>query len=682
MDGGMSDKKYLDIYGEEDESEFLRLARKRFEDGVDYDQENRSAAEEDLAFKAGEQWDQATIDERTKATNPRPCLTINRMPQFVRQVTGDIRINRPSVRVRPVDDKSDPAVANIYTGLIRDIEQKSKARVAYNTAADNSASCGIGHFRIVTEYVTDDVFEQDIRIKRMPNAMSVVWDPHSVEITREDARYCFVFDWMPKAAFEQAYPDANMSSFDAMEGTEGINDWFNDESVRVAEYWIKVPTKKTLCLLANGEVVEKTDGYAALDIAKEREVMVPKVYQYIISGAEILEGPKAWAGKHIPIIPVIGEEIFVGDRCVRHGVVRFAKDPQKLYNYARSASAETISLAPKAPFIGTVAMFKGKENDWAKANTENLAYLAYNPDPKAPTLRPERQLPPQLSTAIVAEVQTSADEMKAVTGIYDAALGNKSNETSGRAIRARQMEGDVGAYVYMDNLSIAIGYCGEILVDLIPRIYDTERVVRLLNEDDTEEMALINKAVIDTSTGEQVIQNNLAIGRYDVVVNTGPSYSTKRMEASESMMNFVQAFPAAAPLIGDLIAKNQDWPGADKIADRLKKLLPPGVDEEAPPPAPPPPDPKMIEAEAKAQKTQADTEKAQAEAEGQRLENMLTEMQLAQMTGAITDQVTAAVTQAVSQIMGLQPPPQVLPQQAPGQEPGFLMPNQSGSAMA
>lgn len=667
--------KYKDVRGDLDESEFLRLARERFDAAITHDQENRAEALEDLQFKAGEQWSQATLNERADEENPRPCLTVNKMPQFVRQVTGDIRINRPAIKVRPVDDVSDPEVAELFTGLIRHIEQASKARVAYNTAADNAASCGIGHFRILTEYTTDDVFDQDIRIKRMPNAMSVVWDPHSVEITRDDAEWCFVYDDVDKEVFTETWPDANMAGFDAMDAVDTVSEWTKDETVRVAEYWVKVPTKKTICLLADGAVIEKDNDTPADQIVKERKVIVPVVYQYILSGVEVLEGPNEWAGKHIPIVPVMGEEIFIGDRCVRHGVIRFAKDPQRLYNYARSAAAESISLAPKAPFIGTVAMFKGQEELWAQANTKNVPYLPYNADKNAPTLRPERQMPPQLSSALVNEVNTASDEMKAVTGIYDASLGARSNETSGRAIRARQMEGDVGSYVYMDNLSIAIGYAGEILIDLIPRIYDTERVVRLLNDDDSEAMAQINTVVgVDPQTGKEIIKNNLAVGRYDVVVQTGPSYSTKRQESAEAMINFVQAVPQAGGLIGDLIAKNQDWPGAEQIAERLKKLLPPGMDEDAPPAPPPPPDPKMLEAQAKIEKTAAETE-------GVKLDNMTKEVELAQMTGAITQAVTQSVQALLMQFIGpMQPPgmPQNLPQQAPGQEPGFLMPDSGG----
>jgi hypothetical protein len=663
------------------DEDLLRQIRERFERCVDADRDNREAALDDLEFRAGEQWPEDILTERE--SDGRPVITINRMPQFIRQVTGDIRINRPAVKVRPVDDKSDPDKAEILTGLVRHIEQASNAHLAYINAADGAATCGMGHFRVETEYADDDVFDQDIRIRRITNPFAVYWDPMAEELTKEDAGYCFVTSRMLLDDFEEAYPDASTSDFEPSgteEAQEGMNHWWDGKSVRIAEYWCKKPITKNLGLLMDGSVVDLDENPDMEGVVtKQRKVKTHKIVQYIVNGVEVLEGPHDHAGKYIPIVTVSGEEVHIGERTVRHGVIRYAKDPQRLYNYWRTTTAETIALAPKAPFILTKEQIKGHEASWKQANRVNLPYLTYNADSKAPGA-PQRQLPAQIPAALVNESMSAADDMKSVTGIYDAALGNRSNETSGKAIMARQQEGDVGTFVYVDNLAAAIGYCGKILVDLIPKIYDGQRVVRMLGEDDSEDFAEINKPVQEVDAEGNVyetIQNDLSVGKYDVVVSTGPSYSTKRMEAADSMMQFMQTLPGAANMVADLIAKNMDWPGADAIAERLKKTLPPGIDEDAPQPQAPPPDPRieadMMKNKADIMKAQVDMEKTRVETEGKELDNATKQMELSKMAGVMQTAVTQAVQQTLMQILG---PPQMVPQPGPGPEPGFSVQEQ------
>jgi len=284
---------------------------------------------------------------------------------------------------------------------------------------------------------------------------------------------------------------------------------------------------------------------------------------------------------------VVGEEVHVGDRTVRHGIVRYAKDPQRLYNYWRTAAAESVALSPRAPWLVTPRQIEGQKKQWESANRGNPPYLLYSPDPSAPP--PQRIEPAYPPVALFQEAGIAADDMKAVTGIYDAGLGAQGNETSGRAILMRQREGDTGTYVYVDNLSRAIRHAGRILVDLIPRIYDTERTLRILGEDGGEGFTVINRVV--PGPDGPVTLNDLGAGKYDVEVSAGPGFSTRRLEAAESMMAFVQAVPQAGAVIADLIARNMDWPGAEAIAERLRRLLPPGLDAETPEPSAPPPPP-------------------------------------------------------------------------------------------
>ena len=565
----------------EERDDILLLARHRFKRAVEADRENLAEAHDDLKFRVGEQWPEDV--KRERESDGRPVLTINRIPQFIRGVTGDIRINRPAIRVRPVDDKSDPALARVLTGLIRHIEQVSQAQTAYTTAADSAAACGIGHFRIVSEYSDDDGFEQDIRIRRILNPFSVAWDPDAEALTREDAKYCFVTTRVPLDEFKERWPDARTSDFDSSDyDRDYLGDWWDGEGVRVAEYWCKKAVVKTLHMMTDGKVLDDAglakakaeaaeEGTDTPEVKRTREARTHEIVQYILNGVEVIEGPVKWPGRHIPIVTVCGEEVHIGDRTVRSGVIRYAKDAQRLYNYMRSTAVETGALQPKAPFIATPNQIKGHETQWREANRRNVPYLLYNPDRQALDA-PQRQLPAPIAVGFEQEAAIAADDMKATTGIYDASLGQRSNETSGKAILARQREGDVSTFVYADNLAKAIAHAGRILVDVIPRIYDTERVVRVLGEDDTDRFVRVNAAAM-TPGGPRVL-NDLAAGKYDVTVSTGPSYSTKRAEAAESMMQFVRAVPGAAALIADLVAKSMDWPGAEQIAERLKRALP------------------------------------------------------------------------------------------------------------
>jgi hypothetical protein len=603
-----------------DEQEFLKLALERFDRDTRADQENRVHMLEDLKFEAGDQWPQAVRADREK--DGRPCLTIPRTSQFKRQITGDIRLNKPSIKVRPVDGMADKKTAELLNGLIRNIEDQSRAGYVYSVGADCSVTCGIGAWRIVTEYADDDGFEQDIRIKAIPNALSVVWDSNAIEPDKGDASHCFVHYRMSKREVKSRYPNAAQVDFqvtgDDPDATRAA-DWYDADSMRVAEYWVKKPHRKKVYKLSDGRVLDD-EGMKqpdeqqliqaqGLTVVSEREVDTFKVCQYILSGHEVLEGPNEWAGRYIPIIPVLGEEIWVGETRVVRGIIRPLKDAQQLFNYMRSSSAEVIALQPKQPWLVTPGMIEGQEAIWNNAGKKNLPYLLYNPDPTMPGAMPQRQIPPQTANGFVAEAGMAADDMNAVTGIYPPALGQKSNETSGKAIIARDQQSDVSTFVFIDNIAYAIATTGKQLIDLIPKIYDTERTIRILGEDGSVQTETVNKAVMGPD-GMQQVQYDLSRGKYDVTVETGPSFTSRRQEAAQGMTEFARVVPMAAPLIGDMLAEAQDWPQSEKLKERLQALLPPelrpppmgpdGKPLPPQPPPPPPPDPAMLEMEQKA----------------------------------------------------------------------------------
>ncbi len=566
--------------------DIIKEAQERLEAAWVQDRENRDDAFLDLKFLAGDQWPSAVRLQR-EAQN-RPCLTINRLPQFVNQVANGVRQNPPSIKAIPAGGEATQELAEIYNGLFRQIQYRSNATHVFATATYYAVACGIGHFRIVTDYVDGNGFDQEILIKRIQHPLSVFWDPSAVEPSRSDAAYCLVSELIGRKDFEKRFPGAAMTDFDTPSDLSAENGlfWANRDAVRVCEYWVKRPHYRTIARLKGGETIDITEVDASelqkLPVIAERKVRSHKIEHYLLSGEEVLEGPNEWAGRYIPIFPVVGSEVALETKVIRSGLVRSARDPQQLYNFWRSAAAEAIALAPRAPFLVTPSMIAKFKGQWDTQNTVSRPYLLYEVDPDAPGGRPMREPPPDIPQALVQESAISSDEIKATTGIYDASLGARSNEISGVAIRARESQGGNSALHYQDNLLATLHHLGCALADLVPKIYDSERTLRILREDDTHMPVSINVPVMGVD-GKPMLLNDLSQGAYDVRVKIGPAYATRRAEAADSMLQFIQAVPQAASVAGDLVAQNMDWPGAEEIAARLKRLLPPQISGEAPP---------------------------------------------------------------------------------------------------
>lgn len=573
------------------------------------------------------QWDAEALSRRRAAN--RPALTMNRCPSFVRQLTGEVRQNPPSIKVLPAKDGATVEAAEIFNGLIRNIEVQSMAKAAYTKATENAAQAGIGGWRVVTQYSGDDSFDQDIRIKRINDPFQILIDPLAQEPDKSDMRYGFVFEDLALEEYKKRYPDVPAESLPTNVADQGLT-WRTVNTVKVAEYWYREPVKKTLQMHEDGSVSYAGEKNASQSpVVQSREVMVQQVKTFLMSGAGVLTKPSDWAGKYIPICVVVGEEVWSDGRAVRKGMIHDMRDPQRVYNYTRTAAVEAVAMQPKSPFILTADQASGYEQQWANAGTENLAALFYKGDPRA-NGAPQRSQPPLASQGLDVQSQLAVADLEGVAGIYKAGLGAPSNETSGRAILARQQEGDTGTYVYVDNLGIAIAYCGKILVDLVPKIYDATRIVRTLGEDGSAKMVEINKPDMD-ERGMDIVLNDLSAGEYDVTVVTGPSFSTKRQEATEFMTELVRGFPMLTEIAGDIIIKNMDVPGADEIAARMRKAK--GLDDEGNPiPQEQKPDP--VEAST-ALKNAATTDKLVAETEKLRLENAQIMMGMQQFASAL-----------------------------------------------
>lgn len=576
------------------DNDIVKDALEAFEAAEEAESDNRELAKEDILFaRMGEQWDQAIAEERRLAG--RPCLTVNKLQAVIRQVVNDARQNRPATKVHPCDSNADPDTAEVLSGLIRNIEASSDADVAYDTAVDAAISGGFGYWRINTDYSLNAVseeglkqagasaFEQDIFIRRIANPFCVFGDPYSQAADSSDWMQAHVIDTMTTEQFKAKYKGASETDFGSHVWTDIKAPWKDGNNVQVAEYWKREKITRNAVLVqlpdteeGPGQSLVMFEDDAELKIAVEAGAMVDgrprpvssfNVCQYIVTGVEMLE-KNEWRGAYIPIIPVYGDEVNVEGKRHLRSLIRDAKDAQRMLNYFETTVTELAALQPRVPFIGPKGAFKTDVRKWSTANTQSHAYIEYDGQEA-----PQRQPGPQVPQGLVERALTSSDHIKQITGIYDASLGARSNETSGVAIRTRQMEGDVSTFHFIDNLTRAIRHSGRVLVDLIPKVYSTERVIRILGEDGRPDSVTINAEGAER-------MHDVRTGRYDVTITAGPSFTTRREEASAQMIELIRSYPDAAPIIGDLLARNLDWPGADEIAKRLERMLPPGVRDE------------------------------------------------------------------------------------------------------
>ena len=605
----------------------LKEALERFRYSQDGSALSRQQALADIRFsRLGEQWDDGDVLQRRK--EGRPCLTVNRLPSFIRQVVNDARQNKPSIRVHPVDSGADYDTAQVIGGLIKSIERGSNAALAYDTAIDHAATGGFGFMRVTLDYCHEDSFDMEARIERVANPFSVHWDVSSTAFDASDWDYAFVDEMITEADFKRRYPKAKHDMSAWPEGLgEGQENWSSEKLIRVAEYFTRDEKKRKIVRLTDGRVVRAdqmeepqmimgADGMPMMlplkdalamegvSVNGEREASYYVVKRRVMTAAEVLS-EEDWPGSMIPIAPVWGEEVIYEGRRHFRSLIRDARDPQRMLNYWRSASTELVALAPRAPWLVPTGAIPPEEmTKWETANTRSHAYLEYDPSAG----RPERIMFAGMPAGALQEALNAADDMKSVTGIFDASLGARSNETSGRAIMARQREADKGTFHFIDNMSRAIQYLGKVLIEIIPSIYSTRQTIQILGDDEKLRVERVTAEAGSPPSAEDPDGKiyNLAAGKYGVTVEVGPNYNTQRQETVASMTELFRANPASAEVLGDMYVKNMDWPGSDKAAERIQVLqfmrgmqegipypvlaeLMPDIAAKFPPPAAPPP---------------------------------------------------------------------------------------------
>ena len=722
------------------EKEIIDLAVKRLKKAVDGDDHNRSAAIDDLKFANGEQWD--AREKKRRSDKGRPALQINLLPKFIDQVVGDMLHNAPSVKLRPIDSRSDVNIAKIRQGIISNVEYLSNSKGIYGYAGKQMVTCGYGGWRVLTRFTEENPFLQEIYMESIRNPFLIYLDPSSKDQNYADARWGLLLEKMSVDDFEDKYPEASLPS-DGFKQGKGLADehWYDGETVTVAEYFTKEIEKVTMLQLEDGRVVTEEEfdelkkdwkkaykkllttieagpqkpatppmglpasgvppqgpqgmkppmgqpvagapaqgmapppGQAPMGapapspqgqqppqappipqidplmaeanklgaepkIVKRRETDKTVIKHRILTCMEIISGGaegKTFPGKYIPLVLLKGKELNIEGKNYVYSLIRNAKDPQKLINYWNTAAAETIALAPKAPWLGTAKQFEGYENDYAAANVENFPFLKYNSDPEAPG-PPMRQSPGQPPTAIFAQIARGEDNLKSVIGMFNADIGAPGSEQTGAAITARQKPGDIATFEFMENLARAVLFTGRIINEMIPEIYDTERDMRVRNIDDTESFVPVNTTVgnamktvtenperfsgmdipklrsLFSKEGKDAKYNDVTAGKYDVVVTTGPSYATQRQESVQHLLQLVQSMPQQMAIAADILVESMDFKGADELATRLRKGLPPNMVKPRagePPQPPPQPPPQVLLAQAKLESEKAKIQLAQ-----------------------------------------------------------------------
>lgn len=572
---------------EEDERSILARAKRNFRIASDAETDIRKDALDDLKFCKGDQWTAEIRNQREK--EKRPCLTVNQLPQFIRQITNDQRQNRPSIKIDALDFGAATRDAEIREGLIRHIEQQSNAEIAYDTAFEQAAKCGFGYFRIDHDYKDSKSFDQEIFIRRVRNQFSVYLDPSAQEPDGSDTNWGHVFDQMTKSEFRAMFPDSVLAQMDDWTSTgDQAEGWFEIDGCRISEYFEKKFERKRLFRLSDGEAYfeeELPEGVTDADIQDVRWTVDISVYRYKINGIEILEQTKC-PGKYIPIVPVYGDEYMIEGQRTLEGVIRHAKDPQRIVNFTRTAEIEAIALAPKAPWLIAEGQDEGFTREWRTVNKENLAVLHYKPKTIGGEVvpPPKRIVEEPAIQAIASAGAQFQQDLRATTGVQDAELGKASNEQSGKAIERRTKQAQVSNFHLSDNFSRSLKHGGRIILEWLPDIYDTPRPIRVIDREGRSEIIWINKKFQENGQ-EKLI--TLKPGNFDVAVDTGPSYSTKRQEAVSSMVDITAKYPKLMDIAGDIMVENMDWPGAQVVADRIRKTLPPGlVDQKGQDPVP------------------------------------------------------------------------------------------------
>ncbi len=605
----------------------IKEAKRRFAMCEDWESHARNLYVDDFKFGHADsdnmdQWPDQLLTSRE--IDQKPTLTVNKTRIHCLQIVNDAKQNKAGIVVHPTTNEATYEAAEVFEDVVRHIEYQSRAQQAYDKAVYNMVFGGVGYCRVVTDYANEDSFDQDILIRGIPDPLTVYMDPDAKEPDKSDSEFAFVFDDMSMDRFKTEYPNETDATLPAPLGM--FDTWIGPDQVRVAEYWRRKHKRIRLVSVidpATGErrttLKENVDPELIKVIRKdpqwdyrERDADEVMVECFKIAGSKIIDRYE-WLGKWIPIVPCIGEEIVIDGQMDRKSHVRYLKDPQRMYNYNTSAEVEFGALQTKTPYVGPAKAFEGYEEYYQAANSQNLAFLPYNhvDDNGDAIPAPVRQQPPNGSPAFLKGMEVAQVEMMMASGQYQSSFGQNENATSGKAINERQRQGDNATYHYVDGAANMVRQIGRIVVDLIPKIMDTVRIMRIRGED-----GLTKNITIDPNAPEGVQKQaerdqvnlvfNPNIGKFGVEADVGPSFATRRQEAWNAIIQIITQSPQLIPVVGDLLFQNADFPGADEIAQRLRRMAPPqALGEE--------PNPQLMESQAKMDQLMGLVEKLNAQ---------------------------------------------------------------------
>lgn len=543
-------------------TEDASLVRSRFAACVSAESSWRENALSDIRFKAGTngkksyQWDEASQSERE--TDNRPCFTVNRMDAFIKQITNQQRMAGPTITIAPAGEDGDEETAEVFQGIIRHILSVSDGEIAIDTAFEAAATHGKGFIYVTVDYIDEESGEQEILIKRVRNPFTVYLDPAASEPDSSDMRFAFVTDVIPRDEYTADYGDKfPLSALDmASIGDPQRLTWFPDGGVRIVEYFETVRTK-----------------------TKKGRSKVKHVRWRKMNGLQTLAETK-FPITRIPIVPMFGDEFDIDGDLDYRGMVRNGRHPQTILNYMFTSLVEQLALAPRSPFLVSATQLENFENIWKLANRKNFPYLPYN-DKDAegrPTGQPpiRNSVEPPIQSTVVA-LSIAENQFKAVMQLYDPSLGQGKRDMSGKAAQLYQQQGEIGNSNYTDNLKRSLRSLGRLLVQMIPKYYDAPRVMRILGRDEQPVTVMVH-ANKEADLPEVMPKGldpkkifNLGVGRYDVVVTTGPNFINKQQEQLATLLDIMKADPQIVPLVVDLVAKKM---GADDVVERVRKIEP------------------------------------------------------------------------------------------------------------
>jgi len=571
------------------DDEILEEAKERFQTCLNYYSPLYERAREDQDFLRGQnQWDDKI--RKARQNEGKLCLTVNLLQPYAMQVVNDIKKARLAVRVVPTDSTGSVDMAEMRAGIIRNIEKQSNVREIYGTAGLNAVSGGVGWIEIDSDYCDPESFDIEPKIKRVLDFESCMIDPSDLSSCGLDSDYGFKIFNMCEDEFEDLYPDADLNSFNA---NKKIQD--GDDLTLVKYFWKEYETKKIFKIrLIDGteathdqEFLNKLDEeFVSYEILKERETRTHKVMQAILSNSEVL-AKEEFPAPYIPLVPVYGDEYWANDQREFRSLIHPAKDAQVIYNFAKSENIHMLANSPRPKVMGAVGSFKSDAEGWANVNNQNVSTLEYDivHDPKTGQIMPPPFAlnPPQGSPALMQEAEIAKEDIRLSLGMPQSNMGERSNAVSGIAIRAQQVEGDNATLHFVDNLSISIAHVGRILNEMITVLYTDRKIARIIGEDGLEKIAYINQPVVKEGDEMRVPKAgetpnyifDTSIGKYDIDIDTGPSYSSKRQETADKIIELARARPEVLDVAGDILFESLDLPQGRKLAERVRSMMSP-----------------------------------------------------------------------------------------------------------